>query len=321
MADHGISGESKTSATPECNFESRKLPIASKSTEREEAAEGEKSQDVNFLHGVEEAQNGVSRLDPIIAVSGTIDQTKNVDSSFVPVPKEKIAAEVDRSVAVEVNSVDLSEKETCYKWKPVHNVQTYALPQVLQAYPTIAISLSLFIFNFISFLYLNEFLKPTGVTSPAASFIRQIDSKTLQEISRESSPRTSGAKTARRNYKSSSDRKMTSPGKVSEEEKDKEGKLLGETISLKHTKSGGSNPLSTLVASPVPVIQVVKSGEKQAVGSTEGNSMLSSVTTIQTSNLPDLNSSSSSYTSCQQPFTDLQQVQLRAQIFVYGSIM
>lgn len=39
----------------------------------------------------------------------------------------------------------------------------------------------------------------------------------------------------------------------------------------------------------------------------------------QTSGIPDLNSSSS--TLFQQSFTDLQQVQLRAQIFVYGALM
>ncbi|KAK3039498.1 hypothetical protein RJ639_028080 [Escallonia herrerae] len=42
---------------------------------------------------------------------------------------------------------------------------------------------------------------------------------------------------------------------------------------------------------------------------------------IATSNLPDLNTSVATSPSFQQPFTDLQQVQLRAQIFVYGSLI
>lgn len=42
---------------------------------------------------------------------------------------------------------------------------------------------------------------------------------------------------------------------------------------------------------------------------------------IPTSNLPDLNTSVPKAAVFQQPFTDLQQVQLRAQIFVYGSLM
>lgn len=45
----------------------------------------------------------------------------------------------------------------------------------------------------------------------------------------------------------------------------------------------------------------------------------SNIVSSSTSNLLDLNSSTSG--SFQQPFTDLQQVQLRAQIFVYGSLM
>ncbi|KAL8064538.1 hypothetical protein ABFX02_01G097200 [Erythranthe guttata] len=42
---------------------------------------------------------------------------------------------------------------------------------------------------------------------------------------------------------------------------------------------------------------------------------------IPTSSLPDLNTSAPSSAFFQQPFTDLQQVQLRAQIFVYGSLI
>ncbi|GER25687.1 agenet domain-containing family protein [Striga asiatica] len=42
---------------------------------------------------------------------------------------------------------------------------------------------------------------------------------------------------------------------------------------------------------------------------------------IPTSSLPDLNTSAASSAFFQQPFTDLQQVQLRAQIFVYGSLI
>lgn len=52
----------------------------------------------------------------------------------------------------------------------------------------------------------------------------------------------------------------------------------------------------------------------------EGSSMKPfRVSTIQASNLPDLNSTA--LTIFRQPFTDLQQVQLRAQILAYGSLM
>lgn len=50
------------------------------------------------------------------------------------------------------------------------------------------------------------------------------------------------------------------------------------------------------------------------------NTKASCVPTIQASSLPDLNTSASPMT-LHQPFTILQQRQLRAQIFVYGSLM
>ncbi|XP_008802799.2 uncharacterized protein LOC103716542 isoform X2 [Phoenix dactylifera] len=54
----------------------------------------------------------------------------------------------------------------------------------------------------------------------------------------------------------------------------------------------------------------------------ESSSMKTSCSpTVQTSNLPDLNTSVSTAALFHQPFTDLQQVQLRAQIFVYGSLI
>ncbi|KAJ6851375.1 uncharacterized protein M6B38_258700 [Iris pallida] len=54
----------------------------------------------------------------------------------------------------------------------------------------------------------------------------------------------------------------------------------------------------------------------------KGNEMKTSCSPIvQTSGLPDLNSSVAATTLFYQPFTDLQQVQLRAQIFVYGSLI
>ncbi|KAG9145166.1 hypothetical protein Leryth_008958 [Lithospermum erythrorhizon] len=57
------------------------------------------------------------------------------------------------------------------------------------------------------------------------------------------------------------------------------------------------------------------------VGITESSGRKSSTTPIPSSNLPDLNTSSPTSALFHQPFTDLQQVQLRAQIFVYGSLI
>ncbi|XP_072962362.1 protein SWOLLEN 1-like isoform X2 [Typha angustifolia] len=51
------------------------------------------------------------------------------------------------------------------------------------------------------------------------------------------------------------------------------------------------------------------------------NTKVSCSPAVESSNLPDLNTSICSAALIHQPFTDLQQVQLRAQIFVYGSLI
>ena len=56
-------------------------------------------------------------------------------------------------------------------------------------------------------------------------------------------------------------------------------------------------------------------------GHVDSSTMKPFVHASSTSSLPDLNSSASPSVMFQQPFTDLQQVQLRAQIFVYGALM
>ncbi|GAA0140374.1 hypothetical protein LIER_01735 [Lithospermum erythrorhizon] len=57
------------------------------------------------------------------------------------------------------------------------------------------------------------------------------------------------------------------------------------------------------------------------VGSTESSGTKLAPTPSSTRNLPDLNTSFSTSALFHQPFSDLQQVQLRAQIFVYGSLI
>ncbi|CBI37358.3 unnamed protein product, partial [Vitis vinifera] len=81
-------------------------------------------------------------------------------------------------------------------------------------------------------------------------------------------------------------------------------------------KSGNLSPI------PSGATQYVQSKEMQHTGNMERSSTKSCGTlTTPTSNLPDLNTSASPSAIFQQPFTDLQQVQLRAQIFVYGSLI
>jgi len=74
--------------------------------------------------------------------------------------------------------------------------------------------------------------------------------------------------------------------------------------------------------SPYPGFQMMQSNEVQQYGHIEPNSTKSfALVNTSTSSLPDLNSSASPPVLFHQPFADLQQVQLRAQIFVYGALM
>lgn len=69
------------------------------------------------------------------------------------------------------------------------------------------------------------------------------------------------------------------------------------------------------------IFQLVQPSETQPYGHVDGSIKPYSVLTTSTSSLPDLNTSAPQSVIFQQPFTDLQQVQLRAQIFVYGALM
>ncbi|XP_065857856.1 uncharacterized protein [Euphorbia lathyris] len=69
------------------------------------------------------------------------------------------------------------------------------------------------------------------------------------------------------------------------------------------------------------VSQLVQSNEVQRIGNLDSNSLKPFVLATSTAGLPDLNSSVSPAAVFHQPFSDLQQVQLRAQIFVYGALI
>ncbi|XP_019150251.1 PREDICTED: uncharacterized protein LOC109147069 isoform X2 [Ipomoea nil] len=67
-------------------------------------------------------------------------------------------------------------------------------------------------------------------------------------------------------------------------------------------------------------VKVIERRDKSRVARESSGTKTSGVVSTPTSNLPDLNTSTQSVLF-QQPFTDLQQVQFRAQIFVYGSLI
>lgn len=88
-----------------------------------------------------------------------------------------------------------------------------------------------------------------------------------------------------------------------------------EKLSMKKISEKSEGPCST----SIPFSRSIQGEEARRLPYADGLKVLSSPT-VQTSNLPDLNSSTTTAVF-NQPFTDAQQGQLRAQIFVYGSLM
>ncbi|XAR70467.1 hypothetical protein NMG60_11027321 [Bertholletia excelsa] len=95
---------------------------------------------------------------------------------------------------------------------------------------------------------------------------------------------------------------------------------LGEMAPFNQSESGDKScGLSTSLSG---TSQFVQFEGLKPYGNTECSATVPcGVVSVSTSSLPDLNTSAPSSALFQQPFTDLQQVQLRAQIFVYGSLI
>ncbi|KAK9102961.1 hypothetical protein Sjap_020215 [Stephania japonica] len=160
----------------------------------------------------------------------------------------------------------------------------------------------------------------TAVVPPTTSGPCRIDANVFQEIPRANPRKSSGAKNVRRRSKDATEEKTkTLSSKTTVKEISKGGKTLKEISSPKQTKTRGCN---LVVVTSSPLRDVIQGGQldgTRSVGYSKGSSGKPSVIpTVQTSNLPDLNTSAPLF---QQPFSDFQQVQLRAQIFVYGSLM
>ncbi|XP_072960596.1 protein SWOLLEN 1-like isoform X1 [Typha angustifolia] len=94
-----------------------------------------------------------------------------------------------------------------------------------------------------------------------------------------------------------------------------------ETIS-KRQMTESKSPSTTSISAYVSENNNMQLKEMQKDPSTDSSDMKASCSpAVQTSSLPDLNSSVSTGSLFRQPFADIQQVQLRAQIFVYGSLI
>lgn len=103
-------------------------------------------------------------------------------------------------------------------------------------------------------------------------------------------------------------------------ESSRRGSHAKDTTLARQTDRGDKSTKVSL--SPSPGFQMMQSNEVQQFGHIDSNSTKSfAVVNTSTSSLPDLNTSASPPVLFHQPFTDQQQVQLRAQIFVYGALM
>ncbi|CAK9321595.1 unnamed protein product [Citrullus colocynthis] len=148
----------------------------------------------------------------------------------------------------------------------------------------------------------------------SSSGLSKLDIKSAQDISH-SSPHVSEVKVARARSKGTPERK---PRRASAKGLGKESSTKG-NHTKKSEKVEKSN--STPISNP-GIFQLAQSNEMQHHGHVESSGAKPFVFIgASTSSIPDLNNSASPSPMFQQPFTDSQQVQLRAQIFVYGALI
>lgn len=119
-------------------------------------------------------------------------------------------------------------------------------------------------------------------------------------------PNKGKTKNAYRLYK---EKKTSSRGKTK-----KEAPALKQSSEMDAKYSSGQYKYVGTSSKDLPLVNLRENSTVECCTIKSSSSLVG-----QTSSIPDLNSSSS--TSFQQSFTDLQQVQLRAQIFVYGALM
>ena len=154
--------------------------------------------------------------------------------------------------------------------------------------------------------------------SPSTSSVGQMDPKMVMELSRKSS-QASDVEIARGGSKATPERKTRRASRETGKESAKRGKHKETTPSRQTEKGYRSSSVSVNLAGTG---QFVQFEGLRPLGKVESSGTIPrGVVSMPTSNLPDLNTSTQPSALFQQPFTDLQQVQLRAQIFVYGSLM
>ncbi|ONI06562.1 hypothetical protein PRUPE_5G068000 [Prunus persica] len=146
----------------------------------------------------------------------------------------------------------------------------------------------------------------------------QLDAKISQDISH-GGPLVSGGDIGRGGSKSTPERRTRrAPSKATGKPSAKKGSMKA-TTPVRQSERGDKS--ISVSQNQSGIFQLVQPSETQPYGHVDGSIKPYSVLTTSTSSLPDLNTSAPQSVIFQQPFTDLQQVQLRAQIFVYGALI
>ncbi|XP_073055785.1 protein SWOLLEN 1-like isoform X3 [Primulina eburnea] len=264
------------------------------STVQDDVAEAAISEKPKVAEGINNVENS-----PI--VSATINAVDTDESNQLSLPGKRVSLKKSdsKNVGNVLSSVDakmktLSKEEGIYTSDVRHlesrTMSTGDSSTGLESVPSIQAS-KLPVTGSVS-------LPTSGGTDPAI----------LKGISHETSLISDGLPPSG-GFKASTERKSRRGSGKSVKESAKKGNQVKEKSPLRQNERGGKScgPLSPLLAGQLLTLEsVVK--PRGTVSITE-------------SSLPDLNTSAPLSSFFQQPFTDLQQVQLRAQIFVYGSLI
>ncbi|KAK1565396.1 hypothetical protein Q3G72_025569 [Acer saccharum] len=226
--------------------------------------------------------------DPNVPNSGDIDGDACKVCSVSPDSKGNDASKGEKNFTFEVSTLAGSPAvEAGKNWQPFTTIQASKVSQIVEG-------------------------------SPSTSGVAQLNPKTAQDVSH-GSLQVSNREIGRSGTKGTSERKnRRASTKAAGKESAKKGNTVKDTTAVRQPEKGEKASNASLT--PSGIFQRVQSNEMQHYGHVDCSSMKPfGVLTTSTSTLPDLNTSSS--TLFHQPFTDLQQVQLRAQIFVYGALI